>query len=156
VEGEAQVAAHILRMPAMDTMETAEREAVAAILAAPLHRLLGLRLIDERDPAAGVEIDVGPAALNPSGVLHGTVAPLLIDVACFLAVRPRLPAGGHAVTANTACSLLAAVPPGRTVRARGRVDRCGRTLAYLSATVHDGDRLVATGQLVKAIVPPRD
>lgn len=143
-------------MPVMDETDTTEREAVAAILAVPLHRLLGLRLIDASDPAAGVEIDVGPAALNPAGVLHGTVAPLLIDVACFLALRPQLPAGGHAVTANTASSLLAAVPPGRTVRARGTVDRCGRMLAYLSATVHDGDRLVATGQIVKALVPPRD
>lgn len=141
-------------MPDVNELESNEHAAIAAILAVPLHRLLGLRLIDAADPAAGVEIDVGEAALNPAGVLHGTVAPLLIDVACFLALRPQLPPGGHAVTANTASSLLAAVPPGRTVRARGTVDRRGRTLAYLSATVHDGDRLVATGQIVKAIIPP--
>ena len=42
--------------------DTREEETIAAILAAPLHRLLGLRLIDPADPAAGVEIDVGPAA----------------------------------------------------------------------------------------------
>lgn len=141
-------------MRGVNEHDATERDAIAAILAAPLHRLLGLRLVDEQDPAAGVEIDVGEAALNPSGVLHGTVAPLLIDVACFLAVRPQLPPGGHAVTATTATSLLAAVPPGRTVRARGVVDRCGRRLAYLSATVHDGDRLVATGQIVKAVIAP--
>ena len=140
----------------METLSALEREAVASILAVPLHRLLGLRLIEPDAPAAGVEIDVGPAALNPAGVLHGTVAPLLIDVACFLALRPHLPPGGHAVTASTASSLLVAVPPGRTVRARGTVDRCGRSFAYLTATVHDGDRLVATGQIVKAIVPPRE
>ncbi len=133
--------------------DTREDETIAAILAAPLHRLLGLRLIDPADPAAGVEIDVGPAALNPQGVLHGTVAPLLVDVACFLALRPLLLPGAHAVTANTATSLLAAVPAGRTVRARGSVDRAGKRIAYLHATVHDGARLVATGQIVKAIVP---
>lgn len=46
-------------MPGMDELETTEREAVAAILAVPLHRLLGLRLIDDADPAAGVEIESG-------------------------------------------------------------------------------------------------
>jgi acyl-coenzyme A thioesterase PaaI-like protein len=40
------------------------------------------------------------------------------------------------------------------VQARGRIDRRGRGLAHLSATVHDGDRLAATAQVVKALSPP--
>lgn len=132
-----------------------QRALVEAVLAVPLHRMLGLRLADPADPAAGVEIDVGPNAVNPSGVLHGSVAPLLMDVACYLAIFPQLQPGANAVTASIATSLLAAVPEGATVRARGRVERRGRTLAHLGATVHDGDRLVATGQVVKAVVGGR-
>ena len=104
---------------------------------------------------AGVELDAHDAALNPSRVLHGAVAPLMMDVACYLAVMAELEPGAGAVTVSIASSLLAAVPAGATVRARGRIDRRGRALAHLSATVHDGDRLVATAQVVKALAPPR-
>lgn len=132
----------------------AQQALVDTVLAVPLHRTLGLRLIDADEPAAGVEIDARASALNPSGVLHGAVAPLLMDVACYLAVMAELEPGANAVTVSIASSLLAAVPGGATVRARGRVDRRGHSLAHLSATVHDGERLVATGQIVKALVPP--
>jgi len=125
-----------------------------AVCSAPLHRMLGLRPADPDDPAAGVELDVGPEALNPAGVLHGAVAPLMMDVACYLAIQPQLEPGANAVTVSIASSLLAAVPPGATVRAQGRVERRGRTLAHLAATAHDGDRLVATAQVVKALVAP--
>ncbi len=130
------------------------RALLRTVLAVPLHRALGLRAVDPGDPAAGVELDVGPEALNPAGVLHGSVAPLMMDVACYLAIAPELDPGANAVTVSIASSLLAAVPAGATVRARGRVDRRGRGLAHLGATVHDGDRLVATAQVVKAVIPP--
>ncbi len=135
-------------------LEEAHRELVATVLAVPLHHTLGLRLIDPEAMAAGVEIDVGAAAMNPSRVLHGAVAPLMMDVACYLAVMAELEPGANAVTVSIASSLLAAVPEGATVQARGQIDRRGRGLAHLSATVHDGDRLVATAQVVKALVRP--
>ena len=133
--------------------EDTRRELVETVLAVPLHRLLGLRLFDPGDAAAGLELDVRGAALNPSGVLHGAVAPLMMDVACYLAVMAELEPGATAVTVSIASSLLAAVPEGATLRARGRIDRRGRGLAHLSATVHDGERLVATAQVVKALLP---
>lgn len=137
-------------------IDDAQRQLVETVLAVPLHRTLGLRLIDPDDAAAGLELDAHGTALNPSRVLHGAVAPLMMDVACYLAVMAELEPGANAVTVSIASSLLAAVPEGSTVQARGRVDRRGRGLAHLSATVRDGDRLVATAQVVKALVPPRD
>jgi len=134
--------------------ERSRRELVETVLAVPLHRTLGLRLIEPDDMAGGVELDVGAAAMNPSRVLHGAVAPLMMDVACYLTVMAELEPGANAVTVSIASSLLAAVPEGATVRARGRVDRRGRGIAHLSATVHDGERLVATAQVVKALVRP--
>lgn len=136
----------------MDADES--RALIETVLAVPLHRALGLRAVDAGDPAAGVELDVRAVALNPSGVLHGAVAPLMMDVACYLAIMPTLEAGANAVTVSIASSLLAAVPADATVRARGRVERRGRGLAHLAATVHDGERLVATAQVVKALIPP--
>ncbi|HET6448487.1 MAG TPA: PaaI family thioesterase [Conexibacter sp.] len=136
------------------TIEDTQRELIETVLAVPLHRSLGLRPIDPGDMTAGVELDAHAAALNPSRVLHGAVAPLMMDVACYLAVMADLEPGANAVTVSIACSLLAAVPEGGTVQARGRIDRRGRGLAHMTASVHEGDRLVATAQVVKALVPP--
>jgi uncharacterized protein (TIGR00369 family) len=135
-------------------MDESQRALVETVLSVSLHRTLGLRLIDRDEPAAGVELDAHAAILNPSGVLHGAIAPLMMDVACYLAIMVRLEPGANAVTVSIASSLLTAVPSGATVQARGRIDRRGRGLAHLSATVHDGERLVATAQVVKALVPP--
>jgi hypothetical protein len=45
----------------------------------------------------------------------------------------------------------------RQARTNGAIprilERKGRSMAYLTARAHDGDRLIATGQIVKAIVP---
>lgn len=136
------------------TIEDTRQGLIETVLAVPLHRTLGLRLIDLDDMTAGVELDAHPAALNPSRVLHGAVAPLMMDVACYLAIIADLEPGANAVTISIASSLLAAVPEGDTVQARGRIDRRGRGLAHMSATVHDGDRLVATAQIVKALTLP--
>ena len=79
--------------------------------------------------------------------------PLLVDVTCFLRLLPELPADRHAVTVSSTASLLAAVPAGGVVTTTARVDRLGRTQAFLSGELRCGDRLVATGQVVKAVVP---
>jgi uncharacterized protein (TIGR00369 family) len=135
------------------TIEDTQPELIEPVLAVPLHRTLGLRLIDPDDMTVGVELDAHAAALNPSRVLHGAVAPLMMDVVCYLAIMADLEPGATAVTVSIASSLLAAVPEGGMVQARGRIDRRGRGLAHMSAAVHDGDRLVATAQVVKALVP---
>lgn len=101
------------------------QELVETVLAVPLHRTLGLWGINPGDAAAGVELDAHDPGLNRSGVLHGAVAPLLMDVACYLAVMAEPEPGAGAVTVSIASSLLAAVPAGATVRARGRIDRRG-------------------------------
>lgn len=130
--------------------------AVEQVLALPLHRLLELHLVDPDDPAAGVALEVGEHSVNPAGVLHGGLVPLLLDVACFLAVLPRLPGGSTAVTVSTTASLLAPVARGATVHVRGEVTRLGRSLVYCTASAHDvdRDRVSATGQVVKAVVAP--
>ena len=126
--------------------------AVRGVLEVPLHRSLGVALVDPADPAAGLEIEVGELALNNKGVLHGGLVPLLLDVAAYLAVLPELEPGTNAVTTSVTASLLVGVQPRQWVRVRGQVDRCGRSVAFLSPRAFVDDRLVATGQVVKAIV----
>ncbi len=60
-------------------MSTAAR--VATVLDIPLHRFLGIRLVDPDRPAAGIVLDVQEPALNNAGVLHGGLVPALLDVA---------------------------------------------------------------------------
>lgn len=134
-------------------MSDDERNAVIEnVVSIPLHKALGVRLVDPERPAAGIEIDVGDLVRNPSGVLHGGVVPMLLDVACYLAVMDELESGTHAVTVNVTASLLSSVPAGETVRFVGHLDRRGRSLVFLTAQALHGDRVVATGQLVKSIV----
>jgi len=133
---------------------TPERQTdiVRTVLALPLHRSLGLRLAVTGDPTAGVELPVTEATRNPSAVLHGGLVPLLLDVTCFLRLVESLPDESHAVTVSSTASIIAAAREGDVVRCTAQVDRLGRTHAFLSGQVRVGDKVVATGQVVKAIV----
>jgi uncharacterized protein (TIGR00369 family) len=125
----------------------------ARILEVPLHRALDVRFADPDDPTLGLLLPVAGLAVNPQRVLHGGLVPTLLDVAAYLTVVPHLEPGTNAVTHTTQASLVRAVPEGATVRFIGHLDRIGRTLAFCGARAYDGDRLVATGTLVKSIVP---
>lgn len=138
-------------MPAADDPLPA---AYRTVLEVPLHQALGVTYAEPDDPAAGLLLPVQGLALNPARVLHGGLAPTLLDVSAFLRVLPLLDPGTNAVTHSASCSLLRAVPEGATVRFTGRVDRRGRSLLFCSAeAVDDAGRLVATGQIVKSVVP---
>lgn len=132
------------------------RRVVEAVAGLPLHESLGIRLVDPARPERGLLMDVTDATVNPSGVLHGGLVPLLLDVCSYLTLLPHLGDGQGAVTVSSTCSLLAAVPHGGTVHATATVERAGRTQAFTTARLTHGDRLVAVGQVVKAVVgaPP--
>lgn len=123
------------------------------VLAVPIHAALDVSFADPDDPTQGLLLPVTGLAVNPQGVLHGGLVPTLLDVAAYLTVVPHLAAGTNAVTHSAQASLARAVPEGATVHFRGHLDRIGRTLAFCGATAHHGDKLVATGTLVKSIVP---
>lgn len=133
---------------------------VQAVLDLPLHRSLGLALADDGDPAAGLRLEVTSAVANPSGVLHGGLVPLVLDVTSFLCALPQLPDDTSAVTVSNTCSIIAAVRLGEVVHATARLERLGRTQAFFSAHLTVGvggeqPRVVATGQVVKAVLALR-
>ena len=126
---------------------------VQAVLDIPLHRFVGMQLLDPADPPAGIWFPVGPAAQNQVRLLHGGVVTALLDVAAYLALLPHLTAEEHAVTHDQAVSLLRPVSADRRVEVRGTVLRRGRAVAFLRADATVDGSLVATASVTKTVVP---
>lgn len=125
---------------------------VADVLDIPLHRFLGVALLDPAQPASGIALDVAEPALNNAGVLHGGIVTALLDVACYLALLPELGPGENAVTHDVAASLIRAVPPGARLHLRGSILRRGRSLVFLRAEATVDGAVVAAGQVTKTLV----
>lgn len=132
-------------------MQTYE-EIVSGVLELPLHKAVGIQLIDSNDPARGVFADTGEDNVNPLGMLHGGIVPLLLDVASYLAAAEFLEPDTNAVTASNSVSLLRPVPRGQRITVSASVDRIGRNAFFLTARGEVDGQLVATGQIVKAVV----
>lgn len=125
---------------------------VAAVLAIPLHRFLGVRLTQPDDPGRGLWLHVGGDALNNADVLHGGVLTALLDVACYLAVLPHLGPGENAVTHDISASILRPVPAGTDLLVAGEVVRAGRSLVFARAEATVAGRLAATASVTKSRV----
>ena len=133
--------------------ESAKAARVQAVLDIPLHRFLGVRLLDPADPAAGISFPVAEAAQNQAAVLHGGVVTALLDVASYLALLPHLHDAEHAVTHDLTVSLLRPVSADEQVAVVGGVLRRGRAVAFLRAEATVNGRIVAAAQVTKSIVP---
>jgi uncharacterized protein (TIGR00369 family) len=134
-------------------MSTTLEEIVSTVVELPFHKYLGLRLIDDDRPEAGVALTVDDSMLNAVGVLHGGVYPACLDVAAYLAVLPHLRDGQHATTVSATSSIMRSAVVGDTVQFVGEVTRTGRTLAFTEATALRDGQTIAACSLVKAIVP---
>lgn len=139
--------------PVTDRDELAAR--AQTVLRIPLHRFLGVRLIDPDDPPAGITFPAAEAALNNVGVLHGGVVTALLDVASYLALLPSLAAGEHAVTHDLAVSLMRPVAAHARVHVRGELVRKGRAVAFLRAEATVDGRPVASAQVTKTVLAAR-
>jgi len=126
---------------------------VRGVLDVPLHRFLGIELVDPERPAAGVRLQVADEAVNNAGVLHGGILAALLDVASYLAVLPSLALGENAVTHDISTSLMRSVPADSRLEVAGTVVRRGRSLVFLRAEATLGEAVVAIGQVTKSVVP---
>jgi uncharacterized protein (TIGR00369 family) len=125
---------------------------VAAVLDIPLHRFLGVALLEPADPSAGIVFPVAEAAQNQVGVLHGGVVTALLDVASYLALARDLADDEHAVTHELSVQLLRPVSAGSRVEVVGTVLRRGRAVAFLRAEATVDGRVVAAAQVTKTLV----
>ena len=126
--------------------------AVARVLDIHLHRELGLELLTVNDGRAGLQLVVGPAAVNNADMLHGGIVYAVLDVAAYLATLTRLAPGENAVTHDIHVSVMRPVVRGATVTVTGAVRRRGRSLIFAEAEASVGDRTVATGRVTKSVV----
>jgi uncharacterized protein (TIGR00369 family) len=122
------------------------------LLATPLHVHMGLREVDPSDPSRGLVFEVTPQLVNNSGMLHGGLVATSLDVAAAHAVFPLLQDNHVVLTNSLAISYLRPAPLGEQLVVRAEVLRRGRATAFLRGEVRLGDRLIATAQVVKAIV----
>ena len=118
----------------------------------PLIRLIGARPVNDEDPEAGLTFTVTDGTLNAAGVLHGGVLGTVLDLAAYLSVIPELSPGEQAVTHAINASYITGTTPGESLIATGTLLRRSRHLAFASASVHGGERLVATASVTKSII----
>jgi len=127
----------------MDERTTIAEELRARVGRSAFHRTFGM----EVDEASRGEVVLGWEAreehLNLQGLVHGGVLATLLDTAMGLAIRSALEPGRRHVTIEMGVHYLRPAHPGR-LRARGRVARIGREIAFADAEVVDAqDRVLA-------------
>jgi len=117
---------------------------------------LGVELVDEEAPTAGISMPAGERTVNAVGYLHGGAISTVLDVAAYLSLLPELGDDEEAVTHNLSVSYLEAVKGSTRLTAIGSVVRHSRRLAFVTAELRDQADLVATAQVTKSIVsaPP--
>jgi uncharacterized protein (TIGR00369 family) len=120
----------------------------------PIISFIGARPVDDQDPTAGLSFVVTDKALNAAGALHGGVLGTVLDLAAYLSVIPTLGRGEQAVTHAISASYLSGSEVGETLVARGELLRRTRRLAFSSASVTSGERLIATASVTKSILGP--
>lgn len=115
-------------------------------LATPVNRLFGFELVDFDGRNASVAFRPRPEHAQEYGVIHGGILSALADTAAVYTVLPSLKSGERMTSIEFKVSFLAgATPDGGEVVASARLVRKGRTVAVVSADVHQGQVHVATG-----------
>jgi uncharacterized protein (TIGR00369 family) len=118
--------------------------------------LVGYRIADWSWGRAAVALEVLPAHLNRSGILHGGVLTTLIDTACGYS-GCYCETHGHARRAMTLqlnTQFLAAARAGQQLTARARTTGGGKSVFFADCTVHAGDgTLIGRGDGVFKYTP---
>ena len=125
----------------------------------PLHKLLGLQVVDVGRPGvATMAIPLGANVLGRTGQLHGGAISILCDLACAAAASTAStydPLTTALVSADLHVRYLGPTK-GHTVRAEAQVIRAGRTLIVVEAQVKDDtDCLLAVADFSAMLVPHR-
>jgi uncharacterized protein (TIGR00369 family) len=114
----------------------------------PLHRFLGLSIVEKREGFVRIALDTGPNTLGGvGGSVHGGVLAALVDIvilqALFSVPDPNVTPAG---TADLNITYLRPAL-GRRIYADGQVVKKGRQLAMIEVSIVDeDDRLCAKGR----------
>jgi len=102
----------------------------------------GARLNFAEAGKAEVVLDIQPYHLQHLGFVHGGVISTLMDNTGWYAAVSNLEAGFTAVTMEIKINYLKPAS-GHFLRADASVKRQGRTTAFVTIELHDGEKLVA-------------
>ena len=127
------------------------RQRAAVALSAPLLQFLGISSVDEGDPTSGLSLMPQGNALNALGAPHAGALSTVLELAAYLALLPQLADGEEAVTHQISASYLARAEGGAALIGNGDVLRRTRHLAFVSTSLRQEDRLLATAQVTKSI-----
>jgi 1,4-dihydroxy-2-naphthoyl-CoA hydrolase len=127
--------------------------AINARIARGAGGVFGIRLTAINPDSLEGEMPVGPAHLQPFGLLHGGVSVVLSETLGSLACLLTLPADRHAVGLEINANHLAAVRPGQTVTAICRPFHTGRTTQVWQTEIRRADgKLACVSRLTCAVI----
>lgn len=130
------------------------RREIATVLAAPIHRHLGLKLVEAGNGRSLLSFVAGPATwmVEAGGRVHGGILALLLEPAALIAALDLLPSGRTVVTADMHVSVMRPAPVGGEISLIGRVLRPGNSLFFCEAEAMSGGKTIASARLTKAVV----
>lgn len=109
----------------------------------PFTEWFGAELVETKEGAVSVALDLKPHHLNPGGIIHGGVIASLLDIAIGLSLRTQLPLEFAHATTQLNISYLKPCREGRVV-ATGQAIHQGRRTGYGEAELRDSrDRLLS-------------
>jgi uncharacterized protein (TIGR00369 family) len=124
-------------------------------LATPVNRLFGFELLDLDGRGVSVAFRPRPEHAQEYGVVHGGILSALADTAAVYTILPGLKSGERMTSIEFKVNFLAgARTNGGEVVATARLVRKGRTIALVSADVHQGQVHVATGLFTYIVLRP--
>lgn len=109
--------------------------------ASAFHRWVGIEVEEAEEGTVTVSLQATDHHRNLIGTMHGGLVATLGDTAAGLAVRTMLEPTRRGATIQLGVHYLAPGGAG-VVRARGRVVRMGRSVAYAEADVVDEDEVL--------------
>jgi acyl-coenzyme A thioesterase PaaI-like protein len=118
----------------------------------PLHRHVGLELLDPQQPHLGCRFTAGSHLDGRAGSLNGGVLSMTLDATAFLALEPLLDDDEDAISHDLHISMLRSVRTGDVVELRGTVVQRGRRVAFVNSEATVNGRIVATARITKSIV----
>ena len=106
---------------------------------------LGMKLLEEGEGIATVEMVAHEQMVNHSGFLHGGLISTLADSAMGRSVRTIKPEVRRAMSFDLKLNFIAAAKIGETLRATGKVVHAGRRTCVTECRVEGAEgRLIAT------------
>lgn len=119
----------------------------------PFAELLDMQVVEQHDGNGSMRLQVGPAHLNPHGVVHGAVLYALADTGMGLALYPSLDDGEICATIEIKINFFKPVHAG-VLECVTQVINRGRSVANLESRLYVAETLVALANGNYAIFRP--